>query len=126
MRLLPGPSPKMRALLIPDFFPCRATEMDVTMIGLQNAGKSSLLRVLAVCSQSFAQVFPAPTTTLPLFWLLLCISRDGSLIALRRAGNSRLSKLFPAKYRSLGWPLISETARFRPSDSTPSVFKKAM
>ncbi|KAI9376237.1 P-loop containing nucleoside triphosphate hydrolase protein [Aspergillus egyptiacus] len=27
-----------------------ATEMDVTMIGLQNAGKSSLLRVLAVCS----------------------------------------------------------------------------
>lgn len=26
----------------------RATEMDVTMIGLQNAGKSSLLRVLAV------------------------------------------------------------------------------
>lgn len=29
---------------------CRATEMDVTMIGLQNAGKSSLLRVLAVGS----------------------------------------------------------------------------
>ena len=28
---------------------CRATEMDVTMIGLQNAGKTSLLRVLAVC-----------------------------------------------------------------------------
>lgn len=28
----------------------RATEMDVTMIGLQNAGKSSLLRVLAVSS----------------------------------------------------------------------------
>jgi ABC-type phosphate/phosphonate transport system ATPase subunit len=28
--------------------PCRATEMDVTMIGLQNAGKTSLLRVLAV------------------------------------------------------------------------------
>lgn len=27
----------------------RATEMDVTMIGLQNAGKTSLLRVLAVC-----------------------------------------------------------------------------
>lgn len=26
----------------------RATEMDVTMVGLQNAGKSSLLRVLAV------------------------------------------------------------------------------
>lgn len=26
----------------------RATEMDVTMIGLQNAGKTSLLRVLAV------------------------------------------------------------------------------
>jgi GTPase SAR1 family protein len=27
---------------------CRATEMDITMIGLQNAGKTSLLRVLAV------------------------------------------------------------------------------
>ena len=27
----------------------RSTEMDVTMIGLQNAGKTSLLRVLAVC-----------------------------------------------------------------------------
>jgi signal recognition particle GTPase len=26
----------------------RATEMDITMIGLQNAGKTSLLRVLAV------------------------------------------------------------------------------
>jgi ABC-type phosphate/phosphonate transport system ATPase subunit len=26
----------------------RATEMDVTVIGLQNAGKTSLLRVLAV------------------------------------------------------------------------------
>jgi len=26
---------------------CRATEMDITMIGLQNAGKTSLLRVLA-------------------------------------------------------------------------------
>lgn len=26
----------------------RSTEMDVTMIGLQNAGKTSLLRVLAV------------------------------------------------------------------------------
>ncbi|KAI2790283.1 ADP-ribosylation factor-like protein 8c [Penicillium oxalicum] len=36
------------ALLITDpMYPCRATEMDVTMIGLQNAGKSSLLRVLA-------------------------------------------------------------------------------
>jgi ABC-type phosphate/phosphonate transport system ATPase subunit len=30
----------------------RATEMDVTMIGLQNAGKSSLLRVLAVRSSN--------------------------------------------------------------------------
>jgi tRNA U34 5-carboxymethylaminomethyl modifying GTPase MnmE/TrmE len=28
----------------------RATEMDITMIGLQNAGKTSLLRVLAVSS----------------------------------------------------------------------------
>lgn len=35
----------------------RATEMDVTMIGLQNAGKTSLLRVLAVCS-SFAPTSP--------------------------------------------------------------------
>ena len=27
----------------------RATELDITMIGLHNAGKTSLLRVLAVC-----------------------------------------------------------------------------
>ena len=31
-----------------DFLYFRSTEMDVTMIGLQNAGKTSLLRVLAV------------------------------------------------------------------------------
>ena len=31
-------------------FSYRATEMDITMIGLQNAGKTSLLRVLAVSS----------------------------------------------------------------------------
>jgi hypothetical protein len=30
----------------------RATEMDITMIGLQNAGKTSLLRVLAVSFNS--------------------------------------------------------------------------
>ena len=30
----------------------RATEMDITMIGLQNAGKTSLLRVLAVSTLS--------------------------------------------------------------------------
>lgn len=29
----------------------RATEMDVTMIGLQNAGKTSLLRVISVSCQ---------------------------------------------------------------------------
>jgi hypothetical protein len=33
-----------------DWFRHRATEMDITMIGLQNAGKTSLLRVLAVSS----------------------------------------------------------------------------
>jgi GTP-binding protein EngB required for normal cell division len=27
----------------------RATEMDIAFVGLQNAGKTSLLRVLAVC-----------------------------------------------------------------------------
>lgn len=39
---------------------CRATEMDVTMIGLQNAGKSSLLRVLAV--RLFSLSFPSCST----------------------------------------------------------------
>ena len=39
----------MKGASNPDLLSCRATEMDVTMIGLQNAGKSSLLRVLAVC-----------------------------------------------------------------------------
>jgi GTPase SAR1 family protein len=34
----------------------RATEMDITMIGLQNAGKTSLLRVLAVSSSLYARV----------------------------------------------------------------------
>jgi tRNA U34 5-carboxymethylaminomethyl modifying GTPase MnmE/TrmE len=33
-----------------DWLRHRATEMDITMIGLQNAGKTSLLRVLAVSS----------------------------------------------------------------------------
>lgn len=40
----------------------RATEMDVTMIGLQNAGKTSLLRVLAV-SESFPT--PAMSSSAP-------------------------------------------------------------
>ena len=34
---------------------CRATEMDITMIGLQNAGKTSLLRVLAVSSSQIGK-----------------------------------------------------------------------
>ena len=34
--------------IVDSFHSIRATEMDVTMIGLQNAGKTSLLRVLAV------------------------------------------------------------------------------
>lgn len=37
----------------------RATEMDVTMVGLQNAGKTSLLRVLSVRSSPGS---PAPVT----------------------------------------------------------------
>jgi stage III sporulation protein SpoIIIAA len=36
---------------------CRATEMDITMIGLQNAGKTSLLRVLAVSFASSARCY---------------------------------------------------------------------
>ena len=36
----------------------RATEMDVTMIGLQNAGKTSLLRVLSVgCCDPSSEAF---------------------------------------------------------------------
>lgn len=69
--------------------------MDVTMIGLQNAGKSSLLRVLAVCSSSFSRF---PHSTPPL--LCLCMARYGLLIALRRAGNLRLSKSFLAEHRN--------------------------
>ncbi|KAA8644395.1 ADP-ribosylation factor-like protein [Aspergillus tanneri] len=47
--LLPRPVPAEWNLLsaVPCVLRRRATEMDVTMIGLQNAGKSSLLRVLA-------------------------------------------------------------------------------
>lgn len=44
----PGPSRPGRTLM--SSFVYRATEMDITMIGLQNAGKTSLLRVLAVSS----------------------------------------------------------------------------
>lgn len=42
--------------------------MDVTMIGLQNAGKSSLLRVLAVSSSFFVSNFLAffPIIFIPL------------------------------------------------------------
>ena len=39
----------------------RATEMDVTMIGLQNAGKTSLLRVLAVGLMLYASLFATLT-----------------------------------------------------------------
>lgn len=41
-----------------DDFVDRATEMDITMIGLQNAGKTSLLRVLAVRTHSCANIHP--------------------------------------------------------------------
>lgn len=37
---------------------CRATEMDVTMVGLQNAGKTSLLRVLSVCVAKLPPLAP--------------------------------------------------------------------
>lgn len=38
--------------------------MDVTMIGLQNAGKSSLLRVLAVCLRSSGPTETSISTTI--------------------------------------------------------------
>jgi hypothetical protein len=38
----------------------RATEMDITMIGLQNAGKTSLLRVLAVSLPTDPQINHRP------------------------------------------------------------------
>lgn len=49
--------------------PARATEMDVTMIGLQNAGKTSLLRVLSV--RAHAQPIHIATgadTNMPTGW----------------------------------------------------------
>lgn len=55
--------------------------MDVTMIGLQNAGKSSLLRVLAVCP-------PSPSFA------------GAKVLIMCRVGNSRSSK-------SLGKGLLS-------------------
>ena len=46
-----------------------ATEMDVTIVGLQNAGKTSLLRVLAVRSLALltahSQSIPIVKTSLP-------------------------------------------------------------
>lgn len=39
----------------------RNTEMDITMIGLQNAGKTSLLRVLAVSPQSYPSLLFIPS-----------------------------------------------------------------
>lgn len=39
----------------------RATEMDITMIGLQNAGKTSLLRVLAVSDFPHSLCLPRRT-----------------------------------------------------------------
>lgn len=52
----------------------RATEMDITMIGLQNAGKTSLLRVLAVGLDALLSC-----------WHLLMLKS--------RAESSRLSKI---------------------------------
>lgn len=45
----------------------RATEMDITMIGLQNAGKTSLLRVLAV--SFFLLSFSPPARYLSLMFV---------------------------------------------------------
>lgn len=42
----------------------RATEMDITMIGLQNAGKTSLLRVLAVSISTNPQINHRPAADL--------------------------------------------------------------
>lgn len=52
----PGPFPRSVWKLANESLLTRATEMDVTMIGLQNAGKSSLLRVLAVGGALFLSV----------------------------------------------------------------------
>jgi hypothetical protein len=48
--------------------PCRATEMDITMIGLQNAGKTSLLRVLAVSPFLMRKDRAIPTIIPELSW----------------------------------------------------------
>jgi hypothetical protein len=65
----------------------RATEMDITMIGLQNAGKTSLLRVLAV---SFAHRFPNVST----------IVQAADLLATDRAENSPWSMFIPCPVAS--------------------------
>ncbi|KAA8573379.1 hypothetical protein EYC84_003857 [Monilinia fructicola] len=66
-----------------------ATEMDITMIGLQNAGKTSLLRVLAVSS---------PFTYSSFFWLickLLPLAQTLTIMLIYRAENLHLSTIIP-------------------------------
>ncbi|KAJ5751172.1 P-loop containing nucleoside triphosphate hydrolase protein [Penicillium manginii] len=78
-----------------------ATEMDVTMIGLQNAGKSSLLRVLAVC--------PVPFHSLVLF------------LSSPLAGNSLSSTLIVQAYPSVSNPIASLGFRSRDDSSIPTI-----
>lgn len=60
----------------------RATEMEVTIIGLQNAGKTSLLHVLAVCFKDAST--PGPERRM--------LSQGNAPNRTFRATSSRLSK----------------------------------
>jgi hypothetical protein len=63
---LPALSFPFRITQPPDLTTSRALEMEVTMVGLQNAGKTSLLRVLAVRFPLLRQIFLRDVSASPL------------------------------------------------------------
>lgn len=77
-----------------------ATEMDVTIVGLQNAGKTSLLRVLSVCFivlLGLPFLPPAFSITLPDLSCLPNFPPSGPRIHILHRSHHRIQQTHPQK-----------------------------